>query len=124
MENFVVSSASKRRYNLEIVAVPGGMKEGLEEYLQGGGWDINLKEHEEALSKSKDIKRDQDEGSINLGKGADEQDRRNRIEKNGRRKRNVKAIFVGTRRSDPTGGEFSNEELSLSSFSFRFSWSR
>lgn len=105
MENFVVSSASPKRYNLEIVAVPGGMKEGLEEYLDGGGWKVDLKEHMESLEKRGALKFENEEELRRNGKGSRDDDRRERIKGKGRGKREVKAIFVGTRRTDPTGGE-------------------
>ena len=76
VDDFVADSI--QRYNLKITRLGGGMKQGLERYLDGEGQDM-------------------------LGNGsgsADEQVQAGRKEK-----RAVKAMFIGTRRTDPHGGE-------------------
>lgn len=71
VEEFV--HASILRYNLCLVRQSGGMKEGLETYLNGQG------EVELATAPQKDASQH-------------------------KQRRDIKAIFVGTRRSDPHGG--------------------
>lgn len=83
LESFI--RASQVRYNLDLVTVPGDMKDGLVEYFDGGG---------EAGVPPLESRRE--EGG---------QERRREVE--GRQKRGVKAIFIGTRRTDPMGGESS-----------------
>jgi FAD synthetase len=72
VEDFV--SDSIQRYNMKIVRLGGGMKEGLEKYLEGQGTEM------QAIGSA-------DESSPSKGK------------------RQVKAMFIGTRRTDPHGGE-------------------
>lgn len=75
---------SIRRYNLRLVRQSGDMKEGLEQYLNGLG-------HEEDF--------------VAVTSSASKGNRVNGIEEKQQR-REIKAIFVGTRRSDPHGGEY------------------
>ncbi|PWN19227.1 adenine nucleotide alpha hydrolases-like protein [Microstroma glucosiphilum] len=79
LESFI--RASQVRYNLDLVTVPGDMKDGLVEYFDGGG---------EAGVPPLESRREE-QG----------QDRRREVE--GRHKRGTKAIFIGTRRTDPMG---------------------
>lgn len=72
VEDFV--SDSIRRYNMKIVRLRGGMKEGLEKYLDGEGEELQANGMGEQPQPSKG-------------------------------KRQVKAMFIGTRRTDPHGGE-------------------
>lgn len=83
LESFI--RASQVRYNLDLVTVPGDMKDGLVEYFDGGG---------EAGVPPLESRR-----------GEEGQERRRTVD--GRPKRGIKAIFIGTRRTDPMGGESS-----------------
>lgn len=80
VEDFVMDSI--RRYNLRLVRQGGGMKEGLEMYLNGVGQEEAF-EHAAARRQS---------------------DSANGDARRQPRKRDIKAIFVGTRRTDPHGG--------------------
>lgn len=88
VEQFIRSSAV--RYNLRIRSVSGDMKEGLGEYLSGGGETFSP-DHQ---SSSKALA----DRSIHLngGTGTGEQ------QDSGRE---VTAIFIGTRSTDPNGGD-------------------
>lgn len=79
LEDFIRDS--QRRYNLDLYTVTGGMKEGLIEYFAGGG-EAGVPE---AGRKEK--------GGVEA------------VGSTSRRQRDVKAIFIGTRRTDPNGGE-------------------
>jgi FAD synthetase len=67
-------SDSVTRYNLKLVQLGGDMKEVLEHYLEGDG----------------DAIRSREVGQVQ--------------ETTSKKKRNVKAMFLGTRRTDPHGG--------------------
>lgn len=75
LEDFIRDS--QRRYNLDLYTVRGGMKEGLIEYFEGGG-DQGVPGSEAKQRETTSSKRD---------------------------RRDVKAIFIGTRRTDPNGGK-------------------
>lgn len=74
VDDFVVDSIP--RYNMKIVQLEGGMKEGLTRYLDGDGVEMTAR------------------NSHRSGAG-----------RNSTHKRQVKAMFIGTRRTDPHGGE-------------------
>lgn len=76
LETFIRDSQT--RYNLSLATVPGGMKEGLVEYFEGGG----------RAGVVPDLQTNGQEKSPNRP-----------VERN----RDVKAIFIGTRRTDPGG---------------------
>lgn len=83
LEDFI--RASQTRYNLDLYTVPGDMKRGLVEYLGGGGEsgvpDMASREtHSSGTHHQQNTHRHQS-------------------------KRQIKAIFIGTRRTDPTGGK-------------------
>lgn len=78
VEKFIHYCISSRHgYNLQVISVSGGMKEGIKTYLDGGGKEqVGLserEEHEETAPRSANAKRP------------------------------VTAMFVGTRRDDPHG---------------------
>lgn len=79
LESFV--RASQSRYNLDLVTVPGDMKRGLVEYLEGGGQPgvphVQARKEREANGVQEDTSQS--------------------------RPRDIRAIFIGTRRTDPTG---------------------
>ncbi|CAO1620415.1 unnamed protein product [Parajaminaea phylloscopi] len=81
LETFI--RASQSRYNLDLCTVPGDMKRGLAEYLDGGG--------EAGVSdiRNRDMKPE-------TATKTDPQQQK-------KAKRDIKAIFIGTRRTDPTG---------------------
>ncbi|PWN51643.1 hypothetical protein IE53DRAFT_342000, partial [Violaceomyces palustris] len=75
MERFIDrSSHPLTGYNLDLVTVEGGMKQGLQTYLEGGG-----------------VRWERVERNENPGHEPP-------------RKRDVRAVFIGTRRNDPHGG--------------------
>lgn len=79
VERFI--AASLPRYNLRIRSVDGNMKQGLEQYLDGGG------RHFESPSRKASRSRpcEETEADGDSGKG-------------------ITAIFIGTRSTDPNGG--------------------
>lgn len=88
LESFI--RASQIRYNLDLYTVQGGMKEGLIEYFDGGG--------QEGVPPVE--KREKNRVAEQQSTGH----KTNRTVP-GRKQRSVTAIFIGTRRTDPGGGE-------------------
>lgn len=78
LESFI--RASQVRYNLDLYTVDGGMKDGLVEYFDGGG-EAGVPSFEEREKRATPT---------------------SRLDAS-RKNRNVKAVFIGTRRTDPTG---------------------
>ncbi|CAD6887926.1 unnamed protein product [Tilletia controversa] len=89
LESFV--RASIRRYNLHLHTVRGPMKPALIEYFHGGGV-----EGVPALGSEAREMEEKEEGQ----KGRVERELDDGVES---RKRKVKAVFIGTRRTDPAG---------------------
>ncbi len=87
VERFVRFSV--RHYHLRLRTVHGGMKQGLEEYLSGGGQPFSYP----PLPSSQDVD----------GAGVSSQNGAYAEEESAHSGANVTAIFIGTRATDPNG---------------------
>ncbi|SPO38750.1 related to FAD1  len=89
MEKFIAFSASPTHgYNLDLVTVPGGMKEGLRTYLEGGG-------STQIGCNGADVDAETQAQAQRQGEGGP------------RPKRDIQCVFIGTRRDDPHGPSLS-----------------
>ncbi|EPQ31466.1 uncharacterized protein PFL1_00801 [Pseudozyma flocculosa PF-1] len=89
VEKFIAFSASPTHgYNLDLVTVPGGMKEGLRTYLEGGG-------STQIGCNGADVDAETQAQAQRQGEGGP------------RPKRDIQCVFIGTRRDDPHGPSLS-----------------